>query len=142
MGKYIPSLSEQGWVTDPAKILNHQVAYYILTDTGQSLAFQGNLTSLPHAYFEFINDPEGMADRIINDLQKVLGRYFQEVEVTCETKALTESRYGILLYVAVLSEENTKVELSRVINMGTSGLRKVIEVANYGDARNTLYSLV
>ncbi len=142
MGAYIPSLSEQGWITDPYKILNNAVSYYLLTDVSQSLVFQNNLTSLSYTYYRFINDPDGMASQVTIDLERVLGRYFPQVEVTVDTKALTETRYGLLVYVSVLTNDNTKVNLSKVVDMSTSGLRRVLNVNNFGDGQQLLNDLI
>lgn len=142
MGKVIGSLSEQGWITDSSKILNSVVSYYILTDSAQSLVFQNNLINLPQTYYLYINDPDAMSAAIKTDLDKLISRYFQSVDVTTEVKPLSDSKYAILLYVSVIDDENTKIDLSKVVEINTTGLRKVIEVNNYGDGLQTLLSIV
>ena len=142
MAKVIASLSEQAWVSDTPKILNHLFSYYILTDSAQSLVFQDNLINLPATYHRHINDPAGMASAVKTDLDTLLSRYFPAVEVSAETKQLTESRYGISLYASVIDEQGVKVELARVAEIDTSDLRRVIEVNNYGDARSHLGAMV
>lgn len=140
MSTCIPSLSEQGWVTDSSKILNQVISYYILTDNAQSLVFQGNLINLPYTYFQFINDPDQMSTGIKTDLDKLLSRYFEIVEVETSVKQLTESRYAILLYGAVIDNESNRIEISKVVDINTTGLRKVIDVNNYGDGLAMLNS--
>jgi len=140
MSTCIPSLSEQGWVTDSSKILNQVISYYILTDNAQSLVFQGNLINLPYTYFQFINDPDQMSTGIKTDLDKLLSRYFEIVEVETSVKQLTESRYAILLYGAVIDNESNRIEISKVVDINTTGLRKVIDVNNYGDGLAMLSS--
>ena len=141
MSVCIPSLSEQGWVTDSSKVLNQVISYYILTDIAQSLVFQGNLINLPYTYFQFINDPDQMSAGIKTDLDKLLSRYFGIVEVETNVKKLTESRYAILLYGAVIDNESNRIEISKVADINTTGLRKVIDVNNYGDGLAMLSSL-
>lgn len=140
MSTCIPSLSEQGWVTDSSKILNQVISYYILTDNAQSLVFQGNLINLPYTYFQFINDPDQMSTGIKTDLDKLLSRYFEIVEVETSVKQLTESRYAILLYGAVIDNESNRIEISKVVDINTTGLRKVIDVNNYGNGLAMLNS--
>lgn len=141
MTKVIPSLSEQGWITESKKILNNLVSYYILTDAAQSLAYQNNLINLPETYYKYINDPDGMASAVTRDLESLLSRYFQMVDVETEAKDLGDSRYAILIYASVVDETNTKIELSRVTQIDSTGLRRIVEINNRGDARTLLINL-
>lgn len=141
MTKVIPSLSEQGWITESKKILNNLVSYYILTDAAQSLAYQNNLINLPETYYKYINDPDGMASAVTRDLESLLSRYFQMVDVESEAKDLGDSRYAILIYASVVDETNTKIELSRVTQIDSTGLRRIVEINNRGDARTLLVNL-
>lgn len=142
MTKVIPSLSEHGWVTDSSKVLNYLLSYYILTDNGQSLTFQDNLINLPLTYYEHINDPDAMAAGIKSDLDRLLSRYFDMIEVQTEARKIDESRYGVLLYASVVDENSRRVDLSKVVEINTTGLRRVIDINNYGDGIATLGQLV
>lgn len=141
MTAVIASLSEQGWITDNAKILNNIVSYYILTDAAQTLLFEGNLVSLPQTYYNYINDPVSMASAVKSDLDKLISRYFAIADVNTEAKQLTDSKYGILLYAAAVTDDGTRIDLSRVVEISTTGLRKIIEVNNYGDGISYLQGL-
>jgi len=133
VGKVIASLSDLGWVESSETILSKLLGYYILTDSAQSVIFQGNLINLPQAYFENINDPEGMAVRVKSDLDKLLSRYFEMVEVETEVVPKTDSIVGILLYATVIDKDGVKVNLGKVAELSSTGVTKVINVNNYGD---------
>ncbi len=137
----IPSLSDSGWIIDNSKVLNAVMSYYILTDSAQSLVFQDNLINLPITYYKNINDPDTMASEVKNDLDKLLSRFFPGVDVECVARKITDSRYGISLYAAVVDNENNRIELSKVIEINSDGLRKVIEVSNKGTADDLLLNL-
>ena len=141
MTKVIPSLSEIGWITESKKILNNLVSYYILTDAAQSLAYQGNLINLPETYYKYINDPDGMANAVSRDLESLLSRYFQMVDVETEAKDLGDSRYAVLIYASVVDDAGVRVELSRVTQIDSTGLRRIVEINNRGDARNLMTNL-
>lgn len=141
MTKVIPSLSENGWITESKKILNNLVSYYILTDAAQSLAYQGNLINLPETYYKYINDPDGMANAVSRDLESLLSRYFQMVDVETEAKDLGDSRYAVLIYASVVDDDGVRVELSRVTQIDSTGLRRIVEINNRGDARNLMANL-
>lgn len=139
--KVIPSLSDLGWVSDPQTILSQLLGYYILTDGGQSVSFQGNLINLPETYQLHINDPVSMSVKVKEDLDNLLSRYFEAVEVNTEVKTLSESKFGILIYASVISGDGVKVSLGRVIDMDNTGVRKVVDINNYGDGVSTLKNL-
>lgn len=139
--KVIPSLSDLGWVTDSPTMLSLLLGYYILTDSAQSIAYQDNLINLPKTYYEFINDPNGMAVQVKDDMDKLLSRYFDGVDVETSVAAETESTYAVLLFASVIGNDGIRVSMGRVVNLDSSGVRKVIEVNNYGDGLNLLKSL-
>ena len=138
MGKVIGSLSDLGWVDNSETLLSKLLGYYILTDSAQSVIFQNNLINLPQSYYEYINDPQGMATRIKNDLDALLSRYFSLVEVETEAVAKTESVYGILLYATVVDDKGIKVNLGKVAEISSTGVTKVISINNYGDGLSQL----
>ena len=138
MGKVIGSLSDLGWVDNSETLLSKLLGYYILTDSAQSVIFQNNLINLPQSYYEYINDPQGMATRIKNDLDTLLSRYFSLVEVETEAVAKTDSVYGILLYATVVDDKGIKVNLGKVAEISSTGVTKVISINNYGDGLSQL----
>ena len=138
MGKVIGSLSDLGWVDNSETLLSKLLGYYILTDSAQSVIFQNNLINLPQSYYEYINDPQGMATRVKNDLDALLSRYFSLVEVETEAVAKTESVYGILLYATVVDDKGIKVNLGKVAEISSTGVTKVISINNYGDGLSQL----
>ena len=138
MGKVIGSLSDLGWVDNSETLLSKLLGYYILTDSAQSVIFQNNLINLPQSYYEYINDPQGMATRIKNDLDALLSRYFSLVEVETEAVAKTESVYGILIYATVVDDKGIKVNLGKVTEISSTGVTKVININNYGDGLSQL----
>ena len=138
MGKVIGSLSDLGWVDNSETLLSKLLGYYILTDSAQSVIFQNNLINLPQSYYEYINDPQGMATRIKNDLDALLSRYFPMVEVETEAVAKTDSVYGILLYATVVDDKGIKVNLGKVAEISSTGVTKVININNYGDGLSQL----
>jgi len=138
VGKVIGSLSDLGWVDNSETLLSKLLGYYILTDSAQSVIFQNNLINLPQSYYEYINDPQGMATRIKNDLDTLLSRYFSLVEVETEAVAKSESVYGILLYATVVDDKGIKVNLGKVAEISSTGVTKVININNYGDGLSQL----
>jgi hypothetical protein len=137
----IPSLSEEGWVKSSPDVLAYNLAHYILSDAAQSITFQGNIINLPETYYLNINNPVGMASAIKTDLERLLGRYFVSVDVTTDVKEIAPKNYAILIYAAVIDDENIKHELTRVTDTGVGGVRRILEMNNYGDGIGYLNAL-
>lgn len=137
----VAAISDLGWVEDPEMTLNHIFTYYLLTDAAQTLLFEGEVISLSKTYYKFINDPVGMAGQVMTDLQQLLGKYFSQVDVICTAKESTKKHYGIAIRAAVTTEDNTRLELSKVMEIDTAHLRKVISVNNYGDGLSLIENI-
>lgn len=134
----LPSLSDLGWVHDTGVILGKILSLYILTDVGQTVAFQGNLVSLPYTYYLHINEPREMATSVKNDLEKMLGRYFENYEVETVAKEGEDKAVTILIYAHALSPEGERYSLGKVVEMNTEGVRKTIDISNFGDGLSIL----
>lgn len=137
----IASLTEEGWVQSSKNILAYILSYYILSDAGQTIAFQGNLINLPETYYKYLNDPQGMASAVRTDLERLLSAYFIHIDITVQAKELDKKHYAILLYASVVDAEGTKHELSKITEINSAGLRSIIDTNNYGDGLVHLNSL-
>lgn len=139
--KVIMSLSQSAYVTSSVDILSHLMSYYILSDAAQSIAFQDNIINLPETYYKNINNPEDMRAGIKDDLDKILSRYFVNVDVETRTKELSVKKYAILLHVAVIDSDNIKTELTKVTEINSAGLRKILAMNNLGEGLSYLASI-
>ena len=137
----IGSLSDQGWISDPHAILNYLMSYYLLSDVGQTLLFQGNITSLPYTYHLYINEPEKMATAVNSDLTTLLIRHFTQADVRCQAKKIEGSHYAILVHATAVTDEGERIELARVMEISTANLRKITQTNNYGDAQSVFNNL-
>lgn len=129
----IAAVSDLGWVEDSATTLNHLFSVYLLTDAAQSLLYQGSMISMSQTYYNHINDPVGMAAQVASDLQELMGKYFVQVEVQCKAREITSKYYAVVITATVMTEASERLELSKVMEIDSSNLRKIIDVNNYGD---------
>lgn len=141
MSGVLPSLSHEGWITSSKSILAYNIAHYILSDAGQSIAFQGNIINLPETYYKNINDPDAMAVAVKSDLESLLGRYFVSVEVQTAAKEITNKKFAILIFATVIDKDNVKHDISRITEINSASLRKIIEINNFGEGLNYLRSI-
>lgn len=139
--KVVASLSESGWLTDPYKILDSIVSYYILSDGMQSFVFKDAVINLPNTYYQHINDPDSMAIKIKSDLVALLSRYFPSCDVSTYAKDMGNGEYAVILYASIMTEDGSNLDIARVVEINSSKTRKVITVNNYGDAVSYLNGL-
>lgn len=81
----MPTLSTDGWVTEPKKRLDRIIAYYLASNPSQTLLFKGRVRSLQNAIREAGNNYDVLSTIIRNDLSSILGNNFPEgntVDVT------------------------------------------------------------
>lgn len=142
MVKAVPSLTDLGWVVEAPIALSKIISYYIMTDGSQTTIFADNVYNLPLSYYKHINDPDGMRLEIQSDLEGLLNRYFDNHDVEVTIKALSDSKYAILLYVAVFDELGKIHKLSKVIEMNIGGIKNVIDVMNQGEGTRYLNQLL
>ena len=51
----VGSISDKGWISDDKSTLSYVFGCYMLTDSAQSLIYEGRLINLPQTYHQFIN---------------------------------------------------------------------------------------
>ena len=136
----VGSISDKGWISDDKTTLSYVFGCYMLTDSAQSLLYEGNLTNLPFTYHKFINDPEGMAFAIVSDLTKLMGSYFPQVDVRARAKQVSGSHYAVLMEVSVMTADNERLQLAKLMEIDNSDLRKIINVNNYGDYESSYFN--
>lgn len=132
----IGSLSGQGWVDDPPTVLSYVMSCYILTDAAQTVMFGDNVISLANTYHKYINDPDKMAVAVKQDITRLIDRHFPECDVTCRAKEVEDGSYALLLYATAITSKGERIELSRVAEVSASNLRRIININNYGDAKD------
>ncbi len=134
--KVIPSLSLDGWVTSPDKILDYVLSHYILTDNQQSYLYRDNLTSLPLTYYKYNSDPDGMANGIRTDLTNLLTKYFSQVDVSASAvqSVVDLNIYNVVVSAAVIGGDGKRYELNKITQLFNSKARYILNFSNYGAA--------
>lgn len=83
----VPTLSMQGWVTDPAGKLDFALSHFFLSEANQTNLYPGHVYSFP----QLVQQCGGEASQLISLLQDALQNYlksyysYAQVEVTPDT---------------------------------------------------------
>lgn len=137
----VPSLSEAGWITDPAIILAKLLGYYLMTDGAQSIAYRGQLINLPGTYRKYINEPEQLSLGIRADILTLLGRYFSNVDVETSVVNTSPAAANIMLFAIVVTDTGEQINLGKVVQMNIDNITKVLDISNLGDGLQALNTL-
>lgn len=75
----IPTLTPDGWITDPANIIVKEFEYYISSNYSQSNSYYGNIRSFKYTMNKY-REPNEISIHIGNDLKFIYSQYFNNVE--------------------------------------------------------------
>lgn len=135
----VGSISDKGWISDDKNTLSYVFGCYMLTDSAQSLIYEGRLINLPQTYHQFINDPDAMASAVVTDLTNLMGAYFPQVDVRARAKQISGTHYAVLMEVSVITESNERLQLAKLMEIDNDNLRKILNVNNYGDLESSFF---
>ena len=129
-GVAIPSLSNDGWITDPIRALDRLMAYFFESDKSQTYIYGDNIASLAYIYAMKMGDGEAMASSIASELETLLRRHYKNAEVECKaTKNVDNDNFmELTLAVRVTDEDNNSYDLSKIIRGNKT---KIVEIVDY-----------
>lgn len=78
----VPTLSTQGWVTDPSTKFDKLLADFFLADNNQTYLYKGNVNSLQSIIAKNGNRIQGLIEDLQVSLRVYLERYYDLVEVS------------------------------------------------------------
>jgi len=143
MEKVLPTLDTDGFVKQSQAMIDYLLSYYILTDTAQSLLFKNSLISLPKTYAKYMDDAEGFAKAIKDDLNTLLQKYFKIVDViTSVYKNEITKGYYVIISASVIDDNNHKYDISKVTHIHKSKSLKIFNFNNYGAAKAYVESIL
>ncbi len=129
---FFPSLSEDGWVTGYVQIADYSLADFFESQYSQSQLYFGCVTSLSYILQSNNGDMAASATAIQSSLKVYLGRYLNNVDVSCGVVQATPdtSATGLTLYVSFTDEQNKTITLSKLLQISNGKLTKVVNTVN------------
>lgn len=121
-----------GFETEPRKILDLCFSSYLLTDASQSNEFKGDIISLPKRIQLFNGVEDVLVEEVRLDLEKIYGRYFEQVNVNVTYKGIDDTpNHTVDIYVVVtVVRDGTTYDLARTINVVDSKTFNVVNTLN------------
>lgn len=116
-----PSMSSQGWVTEPADYIDRLFAYYTASNYHQTLYFKGQVHSMQKAIFECGTNMEALASKMQADLTAIYSRSFPEsvrAEVTIdETRGAWEDQSQVNFFISLSVKHNGRtLDLQKIVS--------------------------
>jgi len=132
MGKPLPTLSSSGFVSGIAEKADRLMSYYFVSEDSQSNLYRGQITSLPKQIQLLGNDEQALTSRITKELERLLGSYFDGVEVNVTTaipNTQDPNRINVTVS-ATVAENGQQYSLAKLINVVNSRIVKIIDINN------------
>lgn len=129
----VPTLSTQGYVTEPAAKLDYLLTYFITTDSAQSTTFSRAMVSLQAIVEAYSGDPQGTATEITNKLTRYLSRYYDSVNVESKFSLTDPDNSESLIKITTginYTEEGVTRSVTRAWEYYQGKFTRIVEVNN------------
>lgn len=127
-----PSLSEDGWVNNPAKIGDYLLSCFFVADFSQSYIHSGRISSFPW----ILTDTQGDISRTVSVTREILqsyfSRYFSSVDVEVQEVPNVEepSKGQLSIYVRYTGSDNVAYVLGKLLQYQNTKIEKIIALNN------------
>lgn len=126
----VPSLSVDGWIKTPTKMVDKLLCYYFLSEPSQSQLYK--VISLPSEIAKKGNWPNQLKELVANDLQLFFGGYFTEgVSVYVEIKDIDDNGNQISQYTVysqvIVTISGVKYSVAKMATVLNS---QIVELTN------------
>jgi hypothetical protein len=132
---YVPSLSEDGWLNDPAKMGDALISHFYVSDYSQTQLYLGKVASLPYIVQQNANNIQVMCTAIQNTLTTYLLRYFPVVTVEAQEHPdpTDSSNAAIDLYISYEDTKGNTYNFANLIKTLNGTIVDIINIINTGD---------
>lgn len=101
--------STDGKITDPEIMLNKAFDYFVASDYSQSTEFKEEVSSFKYIFLNNSTNPDNFKSELNNTLDKMLKRYFKEVEIETEVSSIDNSSSVNFNISITVKDENGKI---------------------------------
>ena len=132
MGKYIPTLSVQGWVDDPVRKGDYALGTFFTSEYSQSVLYAGSVASLPWIVKMYSNDPRQLESEVQSQLDTLMKNYFPSgADVVCVVDESSDNPGQLTIRVSVdYTEDGIDYSLGRRIEFFDGVMKRVIAENN------------
>ena len=130
--KVLPSLSEDGWVTNPDKIADYLMSHFFVSDYSQTNMYTGHISSLPWILQETQGDIANTTRMITDTLTVYFKRYFEDttIEVSEVPNNESPSKAQLSIYIQFTDIEGKKHNISKLLLYSDTIIDKIVNISN------------
>lgn len=130
MKKSIPTLSADGYVTDPKKIMSYLFAHLHEVRLDDSNIYRGNINSIASIIADVGNDPDAFVSRLRSELNTAFSRFFDEVSIDIDVVDREETRFSVKIDLSA-TLEGKSYSLGQLLSIDpTTAASRLIEEIN------------
>lgn len=130
----VPTLSENGWVTDSQAMTEYLFTYFLLSEYSQTQLYLGSISSFPWILQKYKGNTMELTSALTSALNTYYRRHFPnvDIEVTEKTIDSESSKAEITIYVKVIDSLGDEFILGRILSIKDSKLNAIIKLSNTG----------
>lgn len=124
----VPTMSTQGWVTDPAIKFDKLLADFFLADHNQSYIYKGSIQTLQG----LIEKNGNQINSLIGELQQVLRTYLEryyttvDLDVKPENNMITDPKGRMTLIITVgVNDRGTQKQFGRLLEANNGAMQRI-----------------
>lgn len=132
MNAPVPTLSQDGWVTDPNIKGDYLLSHFFLSEYSQTQLYPNNVSSLPW----LIQNNQGNNNALQNQAEDMLSSYFSryftqvDVQVSINQDPANNAKSQLNFYVSYNDETGKRISLGKSVSTNNSKIENIIAINN------------
>jgi len=130
----VPSLSLDGWVSNPPEMADYLLSHFFLSEYSQSQLWYKKVSSLPWIIQNNQGNMRGTVREMQDTLEKYFGAYFPQVtvEVTHDDGGDTRSKVDLHIFISVVDRTGKEHSVAKMVQVIESKINKIVNLNNTG----------
>jgi hypothetical protein len=125
----IPTLSDEGWVSNNKIKLSRAYLYFLISDYSQTDTYKDEVSSLKYIVYTHTGTGNELDEELIRVLKKYMGRFFTEVDVFINKR--TEGNiFNVEIEIIVKDEHKNPTSLTSVLEIKNSEVTNIDDIIN------------
>lgn len=127
----VPTLSTQGWVTDPSTKFDKLLADFFLADHNQTYLYKGNVKSLQGLIAKHGTSIQGLIEELQVTLKTYMERYYDlaEVSVTPANDMYLDPVARMELKISIgVNDKGTQAQYGRLLESKDGAMQRISNI--------------
>jgi hypothetical protein len=124
----VPTLSTQGWVTDPSTKFDKLLSDFFLADHNQTYIYKGSVRSLQGLIEKHGSSIQGLIEDLTSSLKVYLERYYDLVEISIlpANDVYLDPRARMELKISIgVNDKGTQAQYSKLLQAKDSAMQSI-----------------